>query len=108
MAGMALYEAAGKIRDIVAYAVNATLHRVRRYQFGQAILRATPLSLRGLAQTGIIRESTARALEAEGITDIRQIAEQGKRYIRTIDGLGLLTLMRLMAIMKRRGVPRTG
>jgi hypothetical protein len=89
---------------ISVQAVGASIHRVRDYQAGQAILHDNPLSVRGLAQTGVIRESTARALEVEGITNLRQLAEQGREHMRSVDGLGPLTLVRIAAIMKRHAV----
>jgi hypothetical protein len=85
---------------ISVQAVGASIHRVRDYQAGQAILQANPLSVRGLAQTGVIRESTARALEVQGITDLRQLADQGKQYMRAVQGIGPISHRRILAILK--------
>jgi len=84
--------------------VSAAIQRVRYYQQGQELLDCNQLSIRGLAQTGVIRESTARALEIEGITDLLQLAAQGKRYVRTIKGIGPISLRRIMAIMTQQSV----
>jgi hypothetical protein len=62
------------------------------------------LSVRGLAQTGVIRESTARALEVEGIIDVRQLAEQGRRFMNAVDGIGPISRSRIMALLKRHAV----
>jgi hypothetical protein len=89
---------------ITVQAVHAAIHRVRDYEAGQAILHDNPLSVRGLAQTGVIRESTARALEVEGIIDVRQLAEQGRRFMNAVDGIGPISRSRIMALLKRHAV----
>jgi hypothetical protein len=101
--GKSQTETAGKF-GVTVQAVHTALHRVQLYQAGQGLLHDNPLSIQGLAQTGIIRESAARALTAEGITDLRQLAEQGKRFMNTVDGIGPISRSRIMALLKRHAV----